>query len=104
MPEYIDRVRGSRRKKIEEGIRKAGYIKTYVNKNSNKDFCIKTFPDIDAMSLGAAMGIDNIEEKRILSKRLRDKGGLPMDTARVIIEFLKSHHDINLNLKFDDYS
>ena len=89
MTEYIDRVRGSRRKKIEEGVRKAGYIKIYSSKSYSNDFCIKTSPEIDPMKLAESMGIHDIEKKRILSKRLRNKDGLPLDTARLIIDFLE---------------
>lgn len=101
---FIDRVRGSRRKKIEEAVKQAGYIRSYSTNARTKIYRINQEPDFDLTKLAGEMGISDIEDKKIFCKKFRDKKGISLDLAKKIIKFLQDTHNINLKIHFSDYN
>lgn len=104
MVDYIDRVRGTRRKKIENAIRQAGYERQYATKSYITRSRVNKIPELDVMKLAEAMGRKEKEQKRYFSQRLRNVNGIPLEFAEELIKFLKENHNINLNIQFSDYN
>lgn len=96
----LDRVRGSRRKKIEQGVLDAGYIFQYSSNSYLENLRINKSQRVDIARLADNMKID----RKSMSKNFNDRNGIRLDLAKDIINFLHVNHDINLNLKFSDYN
>ena len=98
------RVRGTRRNKITEAIRNAGYLKEYSEKQNNvRKRSSKEHLELDLCKLAENMGMDNKVKQRNFAKNFRETGGIPMKIAKVVIAFLNENHDSQLKIRFDDY-
>lgn len=96
----LDRVRGSRRKKIENAIVEAGYIYQYSTNDYQARLKVRQQPRIDVAALADNMKLD----KKTFSKNFNDKSGIRLDLAKHIINFLQDSHHINLKINFSDYN
>lgn len=96
----LDRVRGSRRKKIENAIVEAGYIYQYSTNDYQARLKVRQQPRIDVAALADNMKLD----RKTFSKNFNDKSGIRLDLAKHIINFLEDSHHINLKINFSDYN
>lgn len=96
----LDRVRGSRRKKIEKAVLEAGYIYQYSTTDYQNRLKVRQQPRIDMVRLANDMKIDKLS----FTRNFTNKEGIPLYFAKDIILFLQDYHNINLNIKFDDYN
>jgi|13_taG_2_1085334.scaffolds.fasta_scaffold04930_10 hypothetical protein len=94
------RVRGSRRKKIEKAIIEAGYIYQYQTESYQAKLKVRAAPRIDTVRLAKAMNM----EKLTFTRNYSNVEGLSLQFAKQIIELLQDKHDINLKINFSDFS
>ena len=100
MTKRLERVRGSRRKKIEQAIIDAGYIYHYSTQNYEHRLKVSKGPRIDIVRLANDMKIN----RPSFTRNFTNKEGMPLYFAKDIISFLNDSYNINLNIKFDDYN
>ena len=100
MTKRLERVRGSRRKKIEKAIIEAGYTYQYTTQNYKKHLKVTQQPRIDTVRLANDMKIDRLS----FTRNFTNKEGIPLYFAKDIILFLQNSHNINLKINFSDYN
>lgn len=96
----LQRLRGSRRKKIEKAIIDAGYTYQYTTQNYKKHLKVTQQPRIDTVRLANDMNIDRLS----FTRNFTNNQGMPLYFAKKIINFLQDTHNINLNINFSDYN
>lgn len=94
----MERIRGGKRKKLEQLIIEAGYVKEYVE-DSNFNKYLRADHDkvkIYIAKLARAMG----HETNAFNNAYSHKSGISLDLAREILEFIKKNHlKINITLR-----
>lgn len=94
------RVRGSRRKKIEKAVIEAGYIYQYSTNDYQAKLKVGQQPRIDMVKVAKDMKIDRLS----FTRNFTNPEGLSLSFAKEIISFLQNTHNINLNINFSDYN
>lgn len=91
MESGMERVRGGKRKKIENLIIEAGYYKEYADNPYNKNLRIENRPKkIYIAKLAEAMK----KEKTSFTASFRSPSGLSKKLATEILDHLKKNHNI----------
>ena len=94
MGEGIARVRGGKRKKLEELIVEAGYFREYVDVYS--PFTHHDKKRVFIAKLARAMN----QDLNAFNTKFSNKKGISLPFAQDILEFLKTNHlELNITLK-----
>ena len=94
MGEGIERVRGGKRKKLEELIVDAGYFRDYVDAYS--PFTHHDKKRVFIAKLARAMN----QDLNSFNTKFSNKKGISLSFAQDILEFLKKNHpELNITLK-----
>ncbi len=92
----LQRLRGSRRKKIEKAVIEAGYTYQYTTQNYKKNLKVTQQPRIDTVRLANDMNIDRL----LFTRNFTNNQGMPLYFAKKIINFLQNTQHINLKYNF----